>query len=304
MSAAMMARLADRGVVSVTGADSEKLLQGLVTNDLEGLSEGEARHAGLLSPQGKILFDFFVVRHGDGYLLDVVRAKAADLVKRLTIYKLRAQVTITDVSDSFKVYAAWGPDSKKFVEGRGISFADPRHPSIGLRLLVDASDAFSVAGSDGSNGDSTNGYDVLRVTLGIPEGGKDYEFADTYPHEANFDLLNGVSFTKGCYVGQEVVARMQNKTIVRKRAIKVSGTAPLEPNSEIFLGDISAGRVGTVAGTHAIAMLRLDRALEAEQKEQLLIAAGIAIAPDEDAVNRYRTSVAARSPCTSVQSTS
>lgn len=304
MSAAMMARLADRGVVSVTGADSEKLLQGLVTNDLEGLSEGEARHAGLLSPQGKILFDFFVVRHGDGYLLDVVRAKAADLVKRLTIYKLRAQVAITDVSDSFKVYAAWGPDSKRLVEGRGISFADPRHPSIGLRLLVDASDEFSVAGSDGSNGDSTNGYDVLRVTLGIPEGGKDYEFADTYPHEANFDLLNGVSFTKGCYVGQEVVARMQNKTIVRKRAIKVSGTAPLEPNSEIFLGDISAGRVGTVAGTHAIAMLRLDRALDAEQKEQLLIAAGIAIDPDEDAVNRYRTSVAARSPSTSVQSTS
>lgn len=304
MSAAMMARLADRGVVSVTGADSEKLLQGLVTNDLEGLSEGEARHAGLLSPQGKILFDFFVVRHADGYLLDVVRAKAADLVKRLTIYKLRAQVTITDVSDSFKVYAAWGPDSKKFVEGRGISFADPRHPSIGLRLLVDASDEFSVAGSDASNGDSTNGYDELRVTLGIPEGGKDYEFADAYPHEANFDLLNGVSFTKGCYVGQEVVARMQNKTIVRKRAIKVSGTAPLEPNSEIFLGDISAGRVGTVAGTHAIAMLRLDRALEAEQKEQPLIAAGIAIDPDEDAVNRYRTSVAARSPSTSVQSTS
>ncbi|HML30447.1 MAG TPA: folate-binding protein [Hyphomicrobium sp.] len=280
------------------------MLQGLVTNDIEGLSESEARHAGLLSPQGKILFDFFVIRHGDGYLLDVVQTKAADLVKRLTIYKIRAQVTITDVSDSFKVYAAWGADSKNLVEGRGISFPDPRHRSIGLRLLVGAGDNFSVTEGAGSNSDSTAGYDALRVTFGIPEGGKDYEYGDAYPHEADFDLLNGVSFTKGCYVGQEVVARMQNKTIVRKRAIKVSGNAPLEPNSEIFLGDISAGRIGTAAGEHAIAMLRLDRVLEAEQKRQPLIAAGIAITPEEDAVDRYRTSVAARAASTSVQSTS
>jgi tRNA-modifying protein YgfZ len=292
MSAARMARLADRGVLSVRGADSEKLLQGLVTNDLASLAEGEARYAGLLSPQGKILFDFFVVRHGDGYLLDVAREKTSDLAKRLSIYKLRADVSITDVSDSFNVVAVWGADSKKLAEGRGISFLDPRHQAIGLRLLS------GEVGADAqvdSNDDAHHDYDVLRVQIGIPEGGKDFEFGDTYPHEANFDLLNGVSFTKGCYVGQEVVSRMQNKTVVRKRAIKISGNAALTSHADILLGDIQVGRIGTVDGRNAIAMLRLDRVLEAEQKNLALTADGAAIAPDEDAVNRYRVSAVARS---------
>jgi folate-binding protein YgfZ len=291
MSAAKIARLADRGVVSVVGADSEKLLQGLVTNDLEGLADGHAVHAGLLSPQGKILFEFFAVRHADGYLLDVARAKAGEFVKRLSLYKLRADVSITDVSDSFNVDALWKTDSKMSVEGRGISFADPRHPAIGLRLLTnkDGGDALPDPGDD-----SHRAYDALRIQLGIPEGGKDYDFGDAYPHEADFDLLNGVSFTKGCYVGQEIVARMQNKTIVRRRAIKVSGAAPLTFHADILFGDISVGRIGTVDGTHAIAMLRLDRVIEAEQKNVPLMASGVAIIPDEDAINRYRTSVAAR----------
>jgi tRNA-modifying protein YgfZ len=289
MCAAKMARLPDRGVVSVTGADSEKLLQGLVTNDLDDLASGEARHAALLSPQGKILFDFFVIRQGDGYLLDVARTKTGDLIKRLSMYKLRADVGITDVSDSFIVYAAWGSDAKKSAEGHGISFADPRHLSIGLRLLSE-----SAAPIPGADGDASHTYDALRVQLGVPEGGKDYQFGDTYPHEANFDLLNGVSFAKGCYVGQEVVARMQNKTIVRKRTIKILGNAPLSSDTDILLGDIPVGRVGTVDGRNAIAMLRLDRALEAEQKNVQLTAGGVALTPDEDAVNRYRASAAAR----------
>jgi folate-binding protein YgfZ len=292
MSAAEMARLPDRGVVSVTGADSEKLLQGLVTNDLEGLADGEARHAALLSPQGKILFDFFVLGHGGGYLLDVARAKAGELVKRLSLYKLRADVAITDVSDSFKIYAAWGPDSKKSVDGRGISFPDPRHPAIGLRLLTSDKDGGT---APQSGDDSLRAYDALRVKVGVPEGGKDYEFGDAYPHEADFDLFNGVSFTKGCFIGQEVVARMQNKTVVRKRIVKVSGNASLESNTEIFLGDIPVGRIGTVDSTGAIAMLRLDRVLESEKKNEPLTAGGVVIIPEEDAVDRYRASAAARS---------
>jgi len=291
MSTAKIARLADRGVVSVTGADSEKLLQGLVTNELADMTEGDARYAGLLSPQGKILFDFFVVSHDKGYLLDVAREKAADLAKRLSMYKLRADVAITDVSDSFKVFAAWGADSKKLVEGRGISFQDPRHPAIGLRLLSMQDGATDAADS---SADGHREYDALRVETGVPEGGKDFEFGDAYPHEADFDLLNGVSFTKGCYVGQEIVARMQNKTVVRRRAIKISGNAPLDARADILLGDIQVGRVGTVEGRNAIAMLRLDRVVEAEQKNIDLIAGGVTITPDEEAVNRYRASVATR----------
>ncbi|HEY8194667.1 MAG TPA: folate-binding protein [Hyphomicrobium sp.] len=298
MSSAKIARLTDRGVISVRGSDSEKLLQGLVTNDLEGLEQGAARHAALLSPQGKIMFDFFVVRVAGGYLLDVAAAKAADLVKRLTLYKLRADVAIADVSSDFAVYAVWNEGAAALTETRTcISFEDPRHPLMGIRWLTEAPpppdwQVVELAHSD---------YDALRVRLGVPEGGKDYDFGDAYPHEADFDLFNGVSFTKGCYVGQEVVARMQNKTVVRKRVVKISAAKPFISHTDVLLGEIPIGRVGTVDGAHALAMLRLDRALEAEQKNQSLTAAGKDINVEAEALARYRASSAAK-PSTALQS--
>lgn len=293
MSAAEIAQLPDRGVVSVTGRDSEKLLQGLVTNDLDGLADGQARYAGLLSPQGKILFDFFIVRHGADYLLDVARDKAADLVKRLTMYKLRADVAIADVSDAYGVYAVWGRRIPEAIEGRALTFNDPRHPSLGLRLLATSEISLPSPGP-AAGGDSQTAYDALRVRLGVPEGGKDYAFGDAFPHEADFDLLNGVSFDKGCYVGQEIVARMQNKAIVRKRAVKVSGDASLTPDTDVLAGEVVIGRVGTVDENSAIAMLRLDRAAEAQNKSQALTAGGVVVTPDEDSLRRYRASAAAR----------
>jgi folate-binding protein YgfZ len=298
MSSAKIARLTDRGVISVKGSDSEKLLQGLVTNDLEGLEQGAARHAALLSPQGKILFDFFVVRVAGGYLLDVAAAKAADLVKRLTLYKLRADVAIADISSDFAVYAVWNEGAAGLTKARTcINFKDPRHPSMGIRWLTEAPpppdrQVVELAHTD---------YDALRVRLGVPEGGKDYDFGDAYPHEADFDLFNGVSFTKGCYVGQEIVARMQNKTVVRKRVVKISAAKPLVSGTDVLLGDIPIGRVGTIDGAHALAMLRLDRALEAEQKNQKLTAAGKDIDIDAEALARYRASAAAK-PSTALQS--
>jgi folate-binding protein YgfZ len=141
-------------------------------------------------------------------------------------------------------------------------------------------------------------YDALRVRLGVPEGGKDYDFGDAYPHEADFDLFNGVSFTKGCFVGQEVVARMQNKTVVRKRIVKVTGARPLVKGAEIKLGDVAIGRAGTVDGTHGLAMVRLDRVLEAQEKNEHLTAAGARIDVDAEALARYMASLAARPPAT------
>lgn len=294
MSAAKIVRLADRGVVSVTGKDSEKLLQGLVTNDVEGLAQGEARHAALLSPQGKILFDFFVVAQSDGYLLDVLRASAGDLVKRLSMYKLRADVIITDISESFRIEGAWGDGATSFHRNSDMHFSDPRHSLLGVRYLIDARSADdSATGFEAQN--SLRDYDALRVSLGVPEGGRDYNFGDAYPHEADFDLLNGVSFSKGCYVGQEIVARMQNKTVVRKRAVKISGAAPLTSNDDVLIGDVAIGRVGTVDGRDAIAMLRLDRALEAQEKNQTLTAGGVTLSVDHIALENYRASAAARS---------
>jgi len=292
MPAATFARLTDRGVVKVSGADSEKLLQGLITNDLEGLSSNTACHAALLSPQGKILFDFFVVRVGDGYLLDVVAAKAADLVKRLTMYKLRADVTIADVGLAHTVCADWGSGvPPPGATERGIRFADPRHPSMGLRILekIPAIDK-RFPGLESAHSD----YDAVRVRLGVPEGGKDYDFGDSYPHEADFDIFNGVSFTKGCYVGQEVVARMQNKTVVRKRVVKISGSAPPCSGADVLIGEVAIGRVGTVAGSEALAMLRLDRAIAAAQQGQPLTSAGVTVVGDAEALERYRRSAVAR----------
>jgi len=295
MSSVKIARLTDRGVVRIDGADGEKLLQGLVTNEIEGLNAGEARFAGLLSPQGKILFDFFVVPTGTGYLLDVAAAKAADLVKRLTMYKLRADVVITDVSPSFAVYAVWDDGAAALTDTRTcVHFKDPRHPSMGIRWLMQSPPPPDAQVVELAHID----YDALRVRLGVPEAGKDYNFGDAYPHEADFDLFHGVSFTKGCYVGQEIVARMQNKTVVRKRVVKVSAAAPLTTGAEIHLGEIAIGRVGTVDGLHGLAMLRLNRAVEAQDKNERLKAGGTTIHIDPEALDRYRTSAAARPSAT------
>jgi folate-binding protein YgfZ len=295
MPSVKIARLTDRGVVRIDGADSEKLLQGLVTNEIEGLKLGDARHAGLLSPQGKILFDFFVVRTETGYLLDVTAGKAADLVKRLTMYKLRADVAITDETPGFAVYAVWDDGATALTETRAcVHFKDPRHPSMGIRWLMQSPAPLDAQVVELAHID----YDALRVRLGVPEGGKDYEFGDAYPHEADFDLFNGVSFTKGCYVGQEVVARMQNKTVVRKRVVKVSAAVPLSSGAEIHLGEIAIGRIGTVDGMHALAMVRLDRAAEAQDKNQRLRAGGTTIDIDPEALARYRASAAARPSAT------
>jgi tRNA-modifying protein YgfZ len=303
MSRAKIARLEDRGAVSVTGPDAEKLLQGLITNDISALVtkpddvsfEAATAHAGLLSPQGKILFDFFCVRTLDGFVLDVAREKAAELAKRLSMYKLRADAEINVVSGNYHVLALWGPNACSSGPTKStIAFRDPRHADLGIRILAEARFATDIASATNGSHVPPEAYHAHRISLGVPEGGKDYDFGDAYPHEANFDLFNGVSFTKGCYVGQEVVARMQNKTVVRKRVIKVTGAAPLTSGTEILQGEAVIGRVGSVDGNHALAMLRLDRAAEAQDKGIALMAGDIAIAPDATALERYQSSVAAR----------
>jgi tRNA-modifying protein YgfZ len=303
MRAEKISNLTDRGVVSVTGKDAAKLLQGLITNDIASLEtkpdelyfEAAVAHAGLLSPQGKILFDFFCVRTLDGFVLDVAAGKAADLAKRLTMYKLRASADIEVVSDDYQVLALWGQNACSSGPTRGtIAFRDPRSPELGFRILAEARFATDIASATNGFKVGADDYHAHRIALGVPEGGKDYEFGDTYPHEADFDVFNGVSFTKGCYVGQEVVARMQNKTVVRKRVVKVSGTAPLVSGADILFGDVPIGKTGSADGINALAMLRLDRAAEALDKQVPLTSNGIALAADPDALERYRQSAATR----------
>ncbi len=284
---ASIAPLADRGAVSVTGPDAAKFLQGLVTNDVESLVTkpddlafaASTAHAAILSPQGKILFEFFCVRTLDGFVLDVLRDKAGDLVKRLSMYKLRAAVEIKDVSENYKLLALWGPNACSSGPTTGtIAFIDPRHPALGQRILAEARFATDIASATNGSKSLPEAYHAHRIALGVPEGGKDYDFGDAYPHEANFDLLNGVSFTKGCYVGQEIVARMQHKTTVRKRIVPVVAASPLPASRpEITAAGVAIGKLGSVSGHRGLALMRLDRAAEFAPQSIPLDAGGVAV---------------------------
>ena len=278
MTPANVALLADRGVVRVTGADALKLLQGIITNDMELLESQPAIHAALLTPQGKILFDFFVVRAGDGFLLETAKEKVADLAKRLNLYKLRANVDIRDVSDDYRVSALWGSPPQGSGETAGsVTFPDPRLPALGSRILAEVRFAADLATATHALEASPQDYHARRIALGVPEGGKDYLPGDTFPHEADLDQLNGVSFTKGCFVGQEVVSRMQNRASVRKRVVPIEGEAPLSPGAEIEAGAATIGTVGSAAGKLALALIRLDRAAEWSAKGEALSADGVTV---------------------------
>ena len=284
MSHCDAAILPDRGAVRIGGADARKFLQGLITNDMEKARDGAAIHAGLLSPQGKILFEFFVVPAGDSYLLEAPRRLAGDLGKRLGFYKLRADITVTD-EPAIQVAAAWGEDIIAAVEG-AIVYRDPRLSELGYRALLPAGVGIGVA--LGCTETSAEAYHAMRIGLGVPEGGRDFAYGDAFPHEALFDQLNGVDFAKGCYVGQEVVSRMEHRGTARKRFVPVSGDDPLPPaGSEIMAGSVPIGTLGSVNGRDGLALLRLDRAGEALTAGKPLTAGGVPIRLRRPAFARF-----------------
>ena len=263
--------LSDRSVLRVAGADAHKLLQGVITNDLDKARDGSAIHAGLLSPQGKILFDFFVVADGDGYLIEIAKAEAAALLKRLGFYRLRAKVEISG-EPSLHVAAVWGGEPT--LPKGAIAFADPRLPELGVRVLLSASEAVADLGcAEATDAD----YQALRIELGVPEGGRDYSFGEAFPHDALFDQLNGVDFTKGCFVGQEVVSRMQHRGTARRRVVPVEGDSPLQTGASVEGGGLPIGPIGSVDGAHGLALLRLDRVEEAFGRDAPLMAGGVKI---------------------------
>ncbi|WP_237481539.1 YgfZ/GcvT domain-containing protein [Lichenibacterium dinghuense] len=257
--------LDDRGIVEVEGPDARALLHRLVTSDVTRLASGEIRYAALLSPQGKIAADFLIVEASppggpDRFLLDVPAAQAADLAKKLTLYRLRADVRIADRSAELGVTAHW-PD--------GPGARDPRHPDLGTRAIGPRSD-----------GDSArrHTYEAHRIALGVPDGGRDYAFGDAFPHDANLDRLGGVDFGKGCYVGQEVVSRVHHRGTARKRVVPVAfdGRAPA-PGAEITVNDVAIGTMGTSADGRGLATVRVDRAAEAAGQGAPAVADGVAL---------------------------
>jgi hypothetical protein len=271
------ALLVDRAILAVSGPQAESFLQGLVTVDVSTLAPGEARLAALLTPQGKILFDFLLLRRENEFLLDCRAEVAEDLLKRLTFYRLRAKVEIEDRSGMLSVIALWGDAGAVKIEG---SFTDPRLETMGLRAIAEKEKVEPALREAGADIVPLAEYHAQRVHAGIGEGGLDFAFGEAFPHEANMDLLGGVSFTKGCFVGQEVVSRMEHRGTARTRIVPVrfaEGAARM--GEEITSGGKGIGTLGSVAGSEALAMMRLDRAREAAERGEKLHAGDAILEP-------------------------
>lgn len=252
--------LNDRGIIEVAGAEAAGFLQRLITNSVLNIPQGEGRYSGLLSPQGKLMFDFFVVPLPEGaetgYFFDCARAQAGDLIKRLNLHKMRAKIAIEDKSEQLGVAAIFDGEAPAGVEG--VVYRDMRAPGMGLRLIAprEALARLPEAGEAA--------YEAHRVAQGVPKGGVDFTYGDAFVHDVNLDAMNGVDFKKGCYVGQEVVARVQFRKSARKRVVKIhfDGPAPA-PGTEIRAGEINLGQLGSTAGAEGLATLRIDRLEEA-----------------------------------------
>lgn len=267
MPTSRMALLPTRGVLAVTGEDASKLLQGVITNDIAQLETQPALHAGLLSPQGKILFDFFVVKAGEGLLIETTRSSIAALKLRLDMYRLRANATITDVTEDYTIAACWGGKHAAVHDSSPtVGFPDPRHPDLGTRHLASLASEWR-CDAEGAEAATQDDYRAHRIAIGVPEAEADFKLGDTFPHEALYDQTHSVSFTKGCYVGQEVVSRMQHRSTARKRIVQVEAAAALPATgTEVRAGDVAIGTLGSVAGGRGLAMIRLDRAAEFRAK--------------------------------------
>lgn len=285
------ALLADRAVFRVTGIDARKFLQGMLTNDVGKLSDGEVMHAGLLAPQGKILFELFVVAAKEDFLVEVTRDRMAELIKRLGFYRLRSKVAMREEPD-IKVAAVWSGTPRLQPEG-AIAYRDPRLAALGWRVLLPAATSASKLGcNDATEAD----YHAVRIKLGVPEGGRDYSFGDTFPHEALFDQLNGVDFNKGCYVGQELVSRMEHRGLARKRIVPVEGETELPPSgTPVTAAGVAIGTLGSSSGVSGLALIRLDRAEEALAKGAALKAGEVSITLRQPKFARFSVPVTALS---------
>lgn len=270
--------LVDRTMIAVGGKDACSFLHNLVTANIERLRQGEGTLAALLTPQGKIIADMLIHNASDDeplFLIDIARGFAEDVLARLTRYRLRAAVTLDLVGEPNAVLVVLNSPP---ISGEAFyTFLDPRHPALGQRLygprdaIRDAISAFEMATPDT--------YHLIRVRLGICEGGKDFIGVNVFPHEANFDRIGGIDFKKGCYVGQEVVSRMEHRGTTRTRAVPVrfSNGFGVVGGADVKIGERVIGRIGECFHDSAIAIVRFDHLEKAILTKDTIIAGGVPI---------------------------
>ncbi|MGL5446500.1 MAG: YgfZ/GcvT domain-containing protein [Rhabdaerophilum sp.] len=273
--------LPERSLLVVAGKDAAHFLHNLVTANVEQLAPGMMISAALLTPQGKIITEMLIANAGEEgddeglFLIDVSFGYAEDLLTRLAQYKLRAEVTIGHAPEGTSVSALF--DAPDYVSEDIYVFADPRHAGLGKRLVGPA-DALKAIGAGFEIGEP-KAYHLRRVSLGVPEMGKDYPSIDAFPHEVLLDQLGGVDFKKGCYVGQEVVSRMQHRGTARTRALPVrflNGFGVLG-GATVKAGETVLGSIGESFADRAIARIRLDKLEDALQSGTEIVAGGVPI---------------------------
>jgi len=296
MSQANFTLLDARGVLEIAGDDRHQFLQGLISNDTRKLTPSRALYAAFLTPQGKYLHDFFLMELGASILLEGERARLGDLLRRLSIYKLRAKVTLADASERFIAAAAFGAEALARLGlssepgtatpfAGGIAYVDPRLARLGARLLLPvAGGGIAPLEALGFTRTEAAAYDRLRLLAGVPDGSRDLPVEKAILLEAGFDELNGVDWEKGCYIGQELTARTKYRALIKKRLLPVRVEGPLpEPGTPIMLGEHEAGEIRSGNGDVALALLRLEALEEAANTGAMLTAGSarlVAIKPD------------------------
>ncbi len=245
-----IAHLEDRSVIAIAGPEARPFLQGLITNDVERLAPGEGLYAALLTPQGKILFDFFLVEGDGAILIDCLAAARDALLKRLTMYKLRSKVTV-EARDQLAVLAEWDGASARYA----ISYPDPRMPELGRRAII-------ATGEMRHDLSSAEVYHKHRLVFGVPEG-DDFGTDRMFALDADLDELHAVDFEKGCYVGQELTARMKHRSTARKRLLPLEFISGPTRAGLVKAGGKEIGEITSEYGARGFALLRIDRLEEA-----------------------------------------
>jgi len=275
MSESLYIKLENRGLIRIQGEDAKEFLQGLISNDTQKLQPETPLYATFLTPQGKFLHDFFLLETSEGLLLDCEASRLGDLLRRLTMYKLRSKVDLVDCSESFSVYALINSDTS-------IGYTDPRCDALGQRVVLPVAGADVVLSDAGLEKGEMETYETLRLSLGIPDGSRDMVVEKAILLENGIDELNGIDWDKGCYMGQELTARTRYRGLVKKRLVPVliDGATP-ESGQPVTMDGREVGEMRSGLSEKGLALLKLDAFYAALEGNAVLMSGDSILKPEK-----------------------